>query len=188
MSYLINVKFTNSGDTTPLLASDYILADAENPSSVEEGGSATLKFKADGTYFLFKRRNGASYTGASGSWACSTDLTEATITLTNITSDVTVDIIAVVSIAPQLVSKPFLYQLAAPVDTRLVLTKSEMKAANDKYLPDMYFALCKDDGKFYIYHKNTDIINEETGKFILIDNAIYSIDGGEVMPLENSEA
>jgi hypothetical protein len=56
MSYLINVKFTNSGDTTPLLASDYILADAENPSSVEEGRSATLKFKADGTYFLFKHK------------------------------------------------------------------------------------------------------------------------------------
>jgi hypothetical protein len=74
--------------------------------------------------------------------------------------------------------------MAAPVDTRLVLTKKEMREANDNYLPDTYFALCKDDGHFYVYNKNSEP-NEVTGKFTLIteivDTYITTFDGGEII-------
>jgi hypothetical protein len=99
-------------------------------------------------------------------------------------SDVEITIIAVVKAAPQVVGKPFLYQMAAPVDTRLVLTKKEMNEANDNYLPDTYFALCKDDGHFYVYNKNSEP-NSETGKFTLITELIKPqidiFDGGEII-------
>jgi hypothetical protein len=64
MSYSITINFEMSGAATPLLPQDYILADATNPTSIEEGQSATLKFKADGMYFKLKARKGASATGA----------------------------------------------------------------------------------------------------------------------------
>jgi hypothetical protein len=74
--------------------------------------------------------------------------------------------------------------MAAPVDTRLVLTKKEMREANDNYLPDTYFALCKDDGHFYLYNKNNEP-NEVTGKFTLItevvETYIDAFDGGEII-------
>jgi hypothetical protein len=74
--------------------------------------------------------------------------------------------------------------MAAPVDTRLVLTKKEMNEANDNYLPDTYFALCKDDGHFYVYNKNSEP-NSETGKFTLITELIKPqidiFDGGEII-------
>ena len=123
MSYSIKIKFTLSGETTPLNAQDYILADAANPTTIEEGGSATLKFRADGMYFKLKARKGATATGATLVWTCPSPNTEATLELSNAAADVEIDIIAVVNIAPQVVGKPFLYKLAAPVDTRLVLSK-----------------------------------------------------------------
>ena len=96
----------------------------------------------------------------------------------------TIIIIAVVENAPQLVSKPFLYQIPTPVDTRLVLTKQEMREAEDNYLPNTYFALCKDEGHFYLYNKNNEP-NEETGKFTLITDVveinIKGLDGGEII-------
>ena len=55
---------------------------------------------------------------------------------------------------------------------------------NDTYQPDVYFALCKDDGQFYLYSKGNES-NEETGKFILINKAvevdIKGLDGGEII-------
>jgi hypothetical protein len=104
--------------------------------------------------------------------------------LSNPTDNVIITIVAVVENAPQIVSKPFLYKTTAPVDTRLVLTKKEMREANDNYLPDTYFALCKDDGHFYLYNKNNEA-NETIGKFTLItdmfNEAFANIDGGEII-------
>ena len=61
------------------------------------------------------------------------------------------------------------FNVGAPIsiDQRLVLTKSEMLNIDDNIMPDYYFAVCKDDGAFYIYDKNLDIskISEVTGKF-----------------------
>ena len=59
-----------------------------------------------------------------------------------------------------------------PVDNRIVLTKEEMKlrGSGAAYpMPDVYFAICKEDGKMYVYNKkNEDDI--ELGKFRLYDS------------------
>ena len=183
MSYSININFEASGDITPLDPKDFILADVANPTTIEANETVSLKFKADGMYFKLKRKNGAVAVGASATWNCPSPNTEATIELKDATSDVTITIVAVVVIAPQVVSKPFMYKIAAPIDTRLVLSKQEMRNTSDSFLPDVYFALCKEDGQFYIYNK-TNPVNEETGKFVVNANNNDSfnviVDGGVV--------
>ena len=52
-----------------------------------------------------------------------------------------------------------------PIDETLLLTKAQMLAINDALMPEKYFTLCLDDGKFYIYDKNTTTPSVETGKF-----------------------
>ena len=52
-----------------------------------------------------------------------------------------------------------------PIDETLLLTKAQMLAINDNLMPEKYFTLCLDDGKFYIYDKNTTTPSVETGKF-----------------------
>lgn len=180
MSYSINIKYALSGDVTPLNPQDYILGAATNPATIEEGESATLTFKADGMYFILQGRKGATVTGATGTWSCKSPYTEATIALSNVTSDVEITIVAVVKVAPQIVTKPFLYKLAAPVDTRLILSKKEMREIADNNLPDIYFALCKEDGHFYLYNKSNEA-SEETGKFTIITEVFTAtVDGGEI--------
>lgn len=184
MSYSININYLLSGDVTPLDPKDYILGATTNPTTIEEGESVSLTFKADGMYFVLQGKKGITVTGATSSWSCKSPYTEGTVTISNATADVEITIVAVVKVAPQVVTKPFLYKLAAPVDTRLVLSKKEMREINDNYLPDTYFALCKDDGHFYLYKKDAEL-TEETGKFILISDYIESnfssIDGGEII-------
>lgn len=184
MSYSIKINYEVSGEATPLLPEKYIVGAESNPTIIAEGETVKLNFKADGMYFALKSRKGATATGATLGWSCASPYTEAEITLSNPTSDVEITIVAVVKAAPQVVGKPFLYQMAAPVDTRLVLTKKEMREANDNYLPDTYFALCKDEGHFYLYNKNSEP-NEITGKFTLItevvETYIDAFDGGEII-------
>ena len=184
MSYSIKINYEVSGEATPLLPEKYIVGAESNPTIIAEGETVKLNFKADGMYFALKSRKGATATGATLGWSCASPYTEAEITLSNPTSDVEITIVAVVKAAPQVVGKPFLYQMAAPVDTRLVLTKKEMREANDNYLPDTYFALCKDEGHFYLYNKNSEP-NEVTGKFTLItevvETYIDAFDGGEII-------
>lgn len=55
---------------------------------------------------------------------------------------------------------------ADAIDDRLVLSKSEMKSANDNVFPPVYVCVCKDNGSIYIYNKSNEI-DEETGKFRL---------------------
>lgn len=183
MSYSINLNFELSGSTTPLLPQDYILTTEAIPTSINEGETVSINLKADGMYFTLQKRKGASATGATLTWNY-TSATEAEIVISNPTADVEITVIAVVRVAPQIVSKPFLYQIAAPVDTRLILTKKEMREANDNYLPDTYFALCKDEGHFYLYNKNSEP-NADTGKFTLIhevvETYIEGLDGGEII-------
>lgn len=189
MAYSITTNIIPNGNTTSTVdITKYVLADAANPSSIEEGGTAVLKFTADGLYFELVKLKAlaATVTGASFSWTFESTKS-AILTLTNPTADVVITIKAKVGVIPNEVLRPFLIRQAFPVDTRLVLSKKEMRESLDTELPDIYFALCKDDGKFYIYHKDTDVISGDTGKFILIDDTVYSVDGGEVMPLENSE-
>lgn len=51
-----------------------------------------------------------------------------------------------------------------PIDSSFVLSKEEMLAVNDNVMPEVYFATCKDDKKFYIYDKSATP-SAETGKF-----------------------
>lgn len=184
MSYSIKINYEVSGEATPLLPEKYIVGAESNPTIIAEGETVKLNFKADGMYFALKSRKGASATGATLGWNCASPYTDAEITISNPTAEVEITIVAVVKAAPQVVGKPFLYQMAAPVDTRLVLTKKEMREANDNYLPDTYFALCKDEGHFYLYNKNSEP-NETTGKFTLItevvETYIDTFDGGEII-------
>jgi len=69
----------------------------------------------------------------------------------------------------------------------MILTKAEMREVIDDEMPETYFALCKDEGHFYLYNKNNEI-SEETGKFrLIVDEVvkqIISIDGGEILAAE----
>ena len=61
---------------------------------------------------------------------------------------------------------------ASAVDKRIYLTKAEMLTAEDNFnLPDVYFAVCPDDGKLYLYNVN-NIASAETGKFKQIESTI----------------
>lgn len=60
------------------------------------------------------------------------------------------------------------------VDTRIIKTKAEMKALSilaERRMPDIYFCLCPDDKKFYIFDVNATA-SEETGKFRPIEDFI----------------
>lgn len=67
------------------------------------------------------------------------------------------------------ISQEFLRTGAFPVDDKFVLTRAEMLNMNDASMPDKYFAVCKDDSKFYIYDKSATP-NSVTGKFSVTEN------------------
>ena len=50
------------------------------------------------------------------------------------------------------------------IDERQVLTLEQMKNLDETIYPDNYFAICKDNGKLYIFNASNEI-DEETGKF-----------------------
>ena len=50
------------------------------------------------------------------------------------------------------------------VDSRILLTKEQMKNIADAKMPDKYFCICLDDSNLYIYNKSA-IPNDVTGKF-----------------------
>jgi hypothetical protein len=55
-----------------------------------------------------------------------------------------------------------------PIDGRILLSQNEMKEIADYLLPDKYFAICRDDGKLYLYDKNNVVTDDPTigfGKF-----------------------
>ena len=56
-----------------------------------------------------------------------------------------------------------------PIDGRILLSKKEMYEIDDNILPEKYFAICKEDGRLYLYNK-FNVITEETGKWRLADN------------------
>ena len=73
------------------------------------------------------------------------------------------------------------------VDNRLLLSKAEMRTINDNQMPEKYFAICKDDGKLYLYDKSRELdpSEEGTGKFELFSSAVIdSISvNGRVLPV-----
>ena len=61
---------------------------------------------------------------------------------------------------------------ASAIDKRIYLTKAEMLTAEDNFnLPDVYLAVCPDDGKLYLYNVN-NTASAETGKFKPIEAII----------------
>lgn len=73
------------------------------------------------------------------------------------------------------------FHIGSPVaiDDRLVLSKENMRTIEDGLMPDIYFALCRDDNKIYVY-KRTNTIDSKTGRFrisSLTDNDIKQIVG-----------
>ena len=50
------------------------------------------------------------------------------------------------------------------VDSRILLTKEQMKNMVDAKMPDKYFCVCLDDSNLYIYNKNATP-DGVTGKF-----------------------
>lgn len=186
MSYTITVNFEiQNGGKSPMPLTKYVYALESNPATIEEGSSATLDFAADGLYFVFLKAKAlaAKVTGASFTWTSVSPFTSGQIVLSNPTDNVVINLRAKVNVIPQEVTRPFLLQKNFPVDTRLVLTKKEMREITDDYMPIMYFALCKDDSRFYLYNKNSEI-TEDTGKFVLlsdiVESEIDSFDGGEI--------
>lgn len=186
MSYAITVNIVtqnNAASTVPV--AKYVYGLDTNPTTIEEGGSATLDFVADGVYFMFLKAKAlaAKVSGASFTWTSADPFTSGRLVVSNPTGDVTITINAKVNVVPQEVARPFLIQKNFPVDTRLVLTKKEMCETVDANMPDTYFALCKDDGHFYLYNKNAEV-NEITGKYLIITDTvkpyIINIDGGEI--------
>lgn len=55
-----------------------------------------------------------------------------------------------------------------PIDDTLVLSKAQMLAVSDAKMPEKYFAVCTDDGKFYTYDKSATP-NATTGKFSVVE-------------------
>ena len=53
-----------------------------------------------------------------------------------------------------------------PIDQRLVLTKEQMRSVVEARMPDVYVAICKDDGKLYTFNK-ANVFDDDTGKFRL---------------------
>lgn len=189
MSYTITVNIKTQNDaTSTVLPANYVYGLDTNPATIEEGGSATLDFVADGVYFMFLRAKGLAIKASGAtvtSWTSLEPYTNGQLVISNPTDNVVINLIIKVGAIPQEITRPFLFKKNFPVDTRLVLTKKEMVNADDSYLPETYFALCKDDGQFYIYNKNATAVNEETGKYTIITNIvednIKSIDGGELL-------
>lgn len=187
MNYNITVNFVlKDGQESLMPLTKYVFGLETNPTIIEEDGTAILEFEADGLYFALQKLKtlAVSVTGAAARWNCADPYTYGKLTLNNPTEDVQVTIKVAVVTQPQEITRPFLIKKAFPVDTRLVLTKKEMLEIDDKTMPTTYFALCKDDGHFYLYNKSNEK-NLETGKYLLIadivEHNIKSIDGGEII-------
>lgn len=58
-----------------------------------------------------------------------------------------------------------------PIDGRILLSKEEMYRIDDNILPEKYFAICKEDGRLYLYNK-TNVTIPEVGKFRLADDTV----------------
>ena len=60
------------------------------------------------------------------------------------------------------------------IDERQILTLEQMRSLDESIYPDKYFAICKDNGKLYLYNVNNGVDNE-TGKFRVLEGNV--IDG-----------
>ena len=112
MSYTITVNITtqnNTASTVPVTS--YVYGLDTNPTTIEEGGTATLDFVADGVYFMFLKAKAlaAKVSGATSTLWLSTDpFTTGKLVISNPTDNVVINIIVKVGAIPQEVARPFL--------------------------------------------------------------------------------
>lgn len=58
-----------------------------------------------------------------------------------------------------------------PIDSRLLMSKTEMLTANDNVMPEYLLTQCTDEnGRLYVYSKNNPTPNAVTGKFTPLDS------------------
>lgn len=76
---------------------------------------------------------------------------------------------------------------ADPIETRLVLTKEQMIAIKDEQMPSVYFAICSDDGNFYLYNKANEI-DKLTGRYRLINESTIVQVAQKIQRTENIPA
>ena len=72
------------------------------------------------------------------------------------------------------------------IDERFVLTKTQMKDMNENLIPDVYFCVCSDNGKLYIYNKN-NTVDENLGKYRVLEGENTSSIQKEVLPTANTD-
>lgn len=58
-----------------------------------------------------------------------------------------------------------------PIDSRIIMSKAEMRNINSNIMPDKYICICRDDGAFYTYDK-TLVPSATTGYFIPYEEKI----------------
>lgn len=75
-----------------------------------------------------------------------------------------------------------------PLDSRNLMTKSEMLTANDNVFPDYFLTQCSDDdGKLYLYKKNNAEPSAETGKFTPLEDSFSPNIQLEELPIAGSD-
>lgn len=74
-----------------------------------------------------------------------------------------------------------------PIDARIVLTKQDMVTMKKAKMPEKYLAICKDDGKIYLYDESFEV-SSETGRFRKMED-LLSYDGTNFeLAVKNSDA
>ena len=73
------------------------------------------------------------------------------------------------------------------IDERQVLTLEQMKNLDESIYPDKYFAICKDNGKLYLYDASNDV-SEISGKFRVLEGNVTGdstvVDGARYYTLD----
>ena len=71
------------------------------------------------------------------------------------------------------ISQPIHREGGFAIDDSLLLTKAQMRDMPDNMMPSMYFCICLEDGKLYLYDKSATP-DAETGKYSLYSNESVS--------------
>jgi invasion protein IalB len=84
------------------------------------------------------------------------------------------------------VGQPFKRTSPAPIDESLVLTKLQMLSVDDGEMPELYFAICLDDGCLYFYNKSATP-NAETGKYTKQSTQGVAYTAGQGIDISDSD-
>ena len=157
MSYTITVNIvTQNNATSTVPVAKYVYGLDTNPTTIAEGGSATLNFVADGVYFMFLKAKAlaAKVSGASFTWTSADPYTKGQLVLSNPTSDVEITLNAKVNVIPQEVARPFLIKKNFP-DNNIVYIPNDLNISthNQKELVDKFRAYYKESEDLEEYNK-----------------------------------